>query len=115
MFPRTIAGTIPISTVYKRSDPFRCKGAGMLRFLAARGRRRPTTWLIAILAASLLVGAQSRALDPASSVQAQENGPVMLDSNLGVRAFVTGLTMPTSMAFIGPGDLFVLEKTTGQV
>jgi glucose/arabinose dehydrogenase len=46
---------------------------------------------------------------------AQEEGPVMLDPNLGVRPFVTGLDLPTTMAFISSNELFVLEKNTGVV
>src|SRR5258705_10782941 len=39
----------------------------------------------------------------------------MVDPNLTVSTVTTGLNQPTSMAFIGPNDLFVLEKTTGKV
>src|SRR6516165_4519410 len=41
--------------------------------------------------------------------------PVVLDPNLGVRTVVGNLTQPTSMAFLGQNDFFVLEKTTGKV
>jgi glucose/arabinose dehydrogenase len=41
--------------------------------------------------------------------------PEMVDSNLRVRAAVSGLPSPTSMAFLGPNDLLVLEKETGRV
>ncbi|MFL6254715.1 MAG: PQQ-dependent sugar dehydrogenase, partial [Pyrinomonadaceae bacterium] len=43
------------------------------------------------------------------------SGPVMLTPTLGVRTVVTGLDQPTSMAFIGTDDFFVLEKATGRV
>ncbi len=46
---------------------------------------------------------------------AQAAGPEMLDSNLGVRAVVTGLVTPTSLAFLGSNEFLVLEKTTGKV
>jgi glucose/arabinose dehydrogenase len=39
----------------------------------------------------------------------------MLHPDLAVRPVVTGLTTPTSMAFIGPNDILVLEKNTGKV
>src|SRR5215472_8618477 len=39
----------------------------------------------------------------------------MLDPNLSVKTVVTGLSQPTSMAFIGPNDFLVLEKDTGKV
>jgi len=41
--------------------------------------------------------------------------PSMLDQNLTVSTLVSGLNQPTSMAFFGPNDLFVLERTTGRV
>jgi len=46
---------------------------------------------------------------------AQGSGPTMLHPRLGVRTAATGLTTPTSIAFLGPGDMFVLEKNTGRV
>ena len=48
-------------------------------------------------------------------VTAQDTSPTMLHPNLDVRAVVTGLTQPTTMAFIGENDLLVLEKGTGRV
>ena len=48
-------------------------------------------------------------------VTAQTTGPTMLHPNLSVRTVVTGLTQPTTMAFIGENDLLVLEKGTGRV
>jgi uncharacterized repeat protein (TIGR01451 family) len=41
--------------------------------------------------------------------------PTLTDPNLSVAPVVTGLTMPTGMAFLGPQDFLVLEKSTGQV
>jgi uncharacterized protein (TIGR03118 family) len=41
--------------------------------------------------------------------------PAVLDPNLGVRTAATGLNQPTSMAFLGDNDFFVLEKATGKV
>jgi aldose sugar dehydrogenase len=54
------------------------------------------------------------ALIAPSHLQAQ-TGPTMLDPHLAVRTVVSGLTQPTSMAFIGPSDFFVLEKASGRV
>jgi len=48
-------------------------------------------------------------------IQPAAISPTMLDSNLTVTPVVTGLNQPTSMAFIGANDFFVLEKTTGKV
>src|SRR4029453_19367731 len=41
--------------------------------------------------------------------------PILVDPNLGVRTVVENLDQPTSMAFLGPNDFFVLEKATGKV
>ena len=46
---------------------------------------------------------------------AQTPLPTLTDDNLMVRAVVSGLTQPTSMAFIGNNDFFVLEKGSGLV
>lgn len=50
----------------------------------------------------------------ASPARAQE-GPVMLHPDLAVRTAATGLVTPTTLAFLGPDDMLVLEKTTGRV
>ena len=41
--------------------------------------------------------------------------PSVVDSNLRVRTVVEDLNQPTSAAFVGRNELFVLEKATGQV
>jgi glucose/arabinose dehydrogenase len=46
---------------------------------------------------------------------AQEEMPEMLHPRLDVRPIVTGLTTPTTMAFTGVNEFFVLEKDTGMV
>lgn len=48
-------------------------------------------------------------------VQAAAAAPVMLDPNLTVSTVLSGLDQPTSLAFIGANDFFVLEKATGKV
>ena len=48
-----------------------------------------------------------------SMLNAQE--PTLVDPNLRVRTVVENLDQPTSMAFLGADDVFVLEKATGQV
>src|SRR5437762_8097866 len=50
-----------------------------------------------------------------SVVQAQTSGPSMLVPDLAVRTVVSGAVQPTSMAFIGPDDFFLLEKASGKV
>lgn len=46
---------------------------------------------------------------------AQATGPSMLVPNLGVRTVVTGLELPTTMAFLNANEFFILEKGTGRV
>jgi glucose/arabinose dehydrogenase len=53
-------------------------------------------------------------LMPASGAAAQD-GPEVVDPNLRVSTVATGLALPTSIAFLGPDDLLVLEKDTGRV
>ncbi|HET9852911.1 MAG TPA: PQQ-dependent sugar dehydrogenase, partial [Candidatus Limnocylindrales bacterium] len=48
-------------------------------------------------------------------VGAARHGPAMTDPALGVEVAVAGLTEPTALAFLGPDDFFVTEKSTGQV
>jgi glucose/arabinose dehydrogenase len=49
----------------------------------------------------------------ATAAPAQE--PELLDPDLAVQTAVAGLNEPISMAFIGRGDMLVLEKASGQV
>jgi glucose/arabinose dehydrogenase len=48
-------------------------------------------------------------------VSAQTQGPEMLDPNLDVRPVVSGLALPTTMAFLDSNEILVLEKNTGMV
>jgi glucose/arabinose dehydrogenase len=48
-------------------------------------------------------------------VVAQAAGPVMVDTRLAVRTVVSGLALPTTMAFLSTNEFFVLEKGTGKV
>ena len=50
-----------------------------------------------------------------NSVNAQDAGPEMLHPNLDVRAVVSGLVTPTTMAFLDEDEFLVLEKNTGKV
>jgi glucose/arabinose dehydrogenase len=49
-----------------------------------------------------------------SMLNAQDS-PSVVDPNLRVRTVIENLDQPTSMAFLGPNDFFILEKATGQV
>jgi glucose/arabinose dehydrogenase len=42
-------------------------------------------------------------------------GPTLNDPTLKVESVVKGLAVPTSMAFLGPNNILVLEKNTGRV
>jgi glucose/arabinose dehydrogenase len=68
------------------------------------GRGFNLTLLIAIVWLSLVFSAAG-----------QTNGPSVLDRNLVVRTVTSGLTTPITIAFLGPTELLVLEKNTGQV
>jgi glucose/arabinose dehydrogenase len=61
---------------------------------------------VAVVGAALAIGGQ---------IGAQAPGPSMLDPHLGVRTVVSGLSQPTTMAFLGANDMLVLEKATGKV
>jgi glucose/arabinose dehydrogenase len=65
--------------------------------------------LIAALSAGALLPRGERL------AHAQTTSPTMHHPNLGVRAIATGLSMPISVAFLGGGDAFVIEKATGRV
>ena len=45
----------------------------------------------------------------------EEELPYIKDPNLGVELVSKGLEFPTSMAFLGPDDILVLEKEKGTV
>ena len=44
-----------------------------------------------------------------------EGGPIVNDTNLKVEIVETGIDFPTSMTFLGPDDILVLEKNKGTV
>jgi glucose/arabinose dehydrogenase len=75
-------------------------------------RRRPRwVFLLALIAGlAVLVG-----MIPAGGAGAQSPEPTLEDPRLGVRTVVSGLVTPTSVAFLGPDDVLVLEKNTGKV
>src|SRR5262249_21148992 len=50
-----------------------------------------------------------------TEVEPQVPLPETIDRNLAVSTVVSGLTEPTGVAFLGPDDLLVLEKSTGRV
>jgi glucose/arabinose dehydrogenase len=66
------------------------------------------------LVVAALVGL-ALSVGPTTSPVSAQGGPTLVDPNLGVRTVVSGLVTPTTMAFLGPNDFLVLERTTGQV
>jgi glucose/arabinose dehydrogenase len=66
-----------------------------------------------LLVSSSAVLAVAATLASAGGAWAQ--APQVVDPNLDVRIAGTGLSQPVSMAFIGPRDMLVLEKGSGQV
>ena len=71
--------------------------------------------LFYFIAAALLFGLSMVSLPGTGNKTEAQSGPTMLDTNLTVRAVTGGLVTPTSIAFPGPGEIFVLEKNTGKV
>ncbi len=69
---------------------------------------RPVLGLLAT-ASLLIIGGVG------SPTEAQTAGPEMLVPRLAVRPVISGLTQPTSMAFLADNDMLVLEKATGKV
>jgi len=66
-----------------------------------------------LLALALSVTISIGTIHPFNPVLAQPM--VVKDPNLKVELFAQGLKSPTSMAFLGPNDILVLEKDTGTV
>lgn len=57
-----------------------------------------------------------RAQEEFADTEFEEEGkPKLFDTNLKISTIAEGLITPTSMAFVGPGDILVLEKDTGMV
>jgi aldose sugar dehydrogenase len=74
-----------------------------------------------VLAAALAVAGITLVATQAGTAQrsagrlAAQAGPTIVDPSLAVSTSVSGLDLPTSIAFLGPNDLLVLEKNTGKV
>ena len=65
--------------------------------------------LVVALGIAVAVGAVSAQSGPT------QGGPALLDPSLRLRTVVSGLALPTSIAFLDEDDLLVLEKDTGRV
>ena len=77
-------------------------------------RTQLTPFKVAILCAIACIVAAMIVRESLRLVHAQ-TGPSMLVPNLAVRTVVSGLSLPTSMAFIEENQFLVLEKGSGQV
>src|ERR687888_1837804 len=66
-----------------------------------------------LLALALVFTISIGIIHPFNSVLAQPT--VVKDPNLKVELVAQGLRTPTSMAFLGPNDILVLEKESGTV
>jgi aldose sugar dehydrogenase len=65
--------------------------------------------LLATLGLLVAIGALAARPSPA------QTGPTLVDSALRLSTVVSGLALPTSIAFLGEDDFLVLEKDTGRV
>jgi glucose/arabinose dehydrogenase len=81
-----------------------------VRFPGSCRRRR----LVPFILAALLALLASSATTERATGQAQPV-PTLLVPDLALRTVVDGLALPTSIAFLGPNDLLVLEKNSGKV
>src|SRR5262245_57284881 len=89
-----------------RRDDVWSKYKSVVIFIAGVTKRRyPITgMLFTCLLAIMFVNSEG--------VEAQ---PTVVDPRLDVRTVVSGLSSPTTMAFLGDDDILVLEKETGKV
>lgn len=67
------------------------------------------------LLVSIFFTVQVSALSDLSHPQVTINGPELRDPGLRAEVVFSGLQFPTSMAFLGPDDILVLEKNNGTV
>ena len=70
-----------------------------------------TLFILLIVVIIVLMGYQSGDLSPKSASAA----PSIRDPNLKVQVVAKGLSFPTTMDFLGPNDILVLEKNNGTV
>jgi aldose sugar dehydrogenase len=79
------------------------------------GIRQPRSLRTSVIAGFLSCAGTAGLLVGSVPTAAQAPQPEMAVPNLAVRTVVSGLVTPTTMAFLGPDDLLVLEKNTGRV
>jgi aldose sugar dehydrogenase len=76
-----------------------------------------TSTLISLLILTCIIPHQfAKAQEKFAETEFVEQGkPKLFDSNLKITTIAEGLSTPTTMAFVGPDDILVLEKDTGMV
>ncbi len=76
----------------------------------------PFTVISILIFASIISNHSVKAQEEFAETEFVEEGkPKLFDSNLKITTIADGLSTPTTMAFVGPGDILVLEKDTGMV
>jgi aldose sugar dehydrogenase len=90
-----------------------------LLFLSSSPSSPEVLMAVSLLFVSLLVPlsqfAYSQQKIPGVVASIGTGEPTIKDPNLKVETIATGLALPTTMAFIGPNDILVLEKGKGTV
>jgi aldose sugar dehydrogenase len=73
--------------------------------------------LISLLILACIIPHQlAKAQEKFAKTEFVEQGkPKLFDSNLKITTIAEGLSTPTTMAFVGPNDILVLEKDTGMI
>jgi aldose sugar dehydrogenase len=76
-----------------------------------------TSTLISLLILACIIPHQlAKAQEKFAKTEFVEQGkPKLFDSNLKITTIAEGLSTPTTMAFVGPNDILVLEKDTGMI
>ena len=76
-----------------------------------------TSTLISLLILASFIPHQfAKAQEKFAKTEFVEQGkPKLFDSNLKITTIAEGLSTPTTMAFVGPDDILVLEKDTGMI
>ena len=75
-----------------------------------------TTLVSLLILASIIPHQFAKAQQKFAKTEFVEEGkPKLFDSHLKITTVAEGLSTPTTMAFVGPNDILVLEKDTGMV
>src|SRR4030095_3613563 len=102
--------------IYEKNSLHRCKSM-IERIIDGSflGFVRGTLLLSFVLILFLPHFAYAQQKIPGVVASVGEGKPVVRDPNLKIETVTEGLTLPTTMAFVGPDDILVLEKNKGTV